>query len=221
MEQLLNFLQTNFPVLVSHKYVFLFLGSMIEGLNTMVLGGFLVSVKSLKFLPTFVAFVLGYTVNGYAWYAVGYFAGARSLDKWGRAKPNSERIINTIQHYFEMHSGKAIVITKLTLSLAVATLIMAGSLKYNLKRFSYYNFIGSVGWVMVTMFVGYFFGQSYRYFIVYLKNFTYFFVFLGGAVALIYILKLISRSAFIKSLLMHEGVKYLGDKISIFLQIEK
>ena len=73
---------------------------------------------------------------------------------------------------------------------------MAGSLKYNLRKFALYNFIGSVGWVAMTLFIGYFFGQSYKFFIVYLRNFTYFLVFLGGAIAVIYAIKLFMKSAF-------------------------
>ena len=213
MESFLLFLQNNFPAIIEHKYWFMFFGAMIEGLNSMVLGGFLVSIKSVPLLPTFLVFALGYTINGYLWYAVGYLGGAKAIDKWGRTKPKSEKIITTVQKYFEKHSGKTIIITKFTFSLTVAALIMAGSLKYNLKKFALYNFVGSVGWVSVTMFTGYFFGQSYKFFFVYLRNFTYFLVFLGSAVALIYILKLIMQSAFIKAVLMNERIRYYSEKI--------
>ena len=100
MEAVLQFLETSFPVLIAHKYLFLFLGAMIEGLNTMVLGGFLVSVNSIKLLPTFLLFILAYTLNGYIWYTVGYFAGAKPIDKWGRKKEKSKRVIEKIEHYF-------------------------------------------------------------------------------------------------------------------------
>jgi membrane-associated protein len=186
---------------------------MIEGMNTMILGGFLVSTRVIPLLPTFLIFTLGYTINGYLWYAVGYFGGSKPIDKWGRTKPKSEKIIKTVQDYFERHSGKAIVITKFTFSLTIAALIMAGSLKYSLKKFSIYNLIGSIGWVSLTLFVGYFFGQSYKFFFVYIKSFTYLLVFLGGAIALVYILKLIFESAFIKSLLIHEKLHEYGEKI--------
>ena len=53
------------------------------------------------------------------------------------------------------------------------------------------NFIGSIGWVAVTLFIGYFFGQSYKFFIEYLRGLSYFLIFLGGAIALVYVLKLI------------------------------
>jgi len=213
MEQFLGFLQQNFPVIVTYKYLFLFLGAMIEGLNTMVLGGFLVSVNSIRLLPTLLLFILAYTINGYIWYTVGYFAGAKPIDKWGRKDKKGRKIIEKVEEYFNKYSGRAIIITKFTFSLTIATLIMAGSLKYDLKKFTFYNFIGSVGWVVVTLFVGYFFGQSYKLFFVYLKNFTYGLVFLGGAIALIYVIKLLLGSAFVKSLFITDKIKELSYKL--------
>ena len=213
MESFLPFLQNNFPILISHRYLFLFLGSAIEGMNTMVLGGFLVSTGFISLWPIFFIFILGETVNGYIWYFVGYFAGSKPIDKWGRSKPKSEKIINTVQNYFERYSGRAILFTKFTFSLTIATEIMAGSLKYDFKKFSLYNFIGSAGWVCIVLFTGYSFGQSYKLLFKYIKDCGYALVFLGGATTLIYILKLIIRSAFIKALLAHEKVKYYSDKI--------
>ena len=90
---------------------------------------------------------------------------------------------------------------------------MAGSLKYDLGKYSWYNFIGSVSWAAFAMSIGYFFGASYRLLFVYLKDVAYFIVFLGGAIALIYILKWVFRSAFIQALLNHNKVKYLTDKM--------
>src|SRR3989338_812042 len=213
MEPVLQFIGSAFPALIAHKYLFLFLGAMIEGLNTMVLGGFLVSVDTIKLLPTFLLFILAYTINGYIWYIVGYFAGAKPIDKWGRKDEKGRKIIEKVEEYFGKYSGRAIIITKFTFSLTIATLIMAGSLKYNFKKFSLYNFLGSVGWVVVTLFVGYFFGESYKLFFVYLKNFTYGLVFLGGAIALIYIIKLIFGSAFVKSLFITDKIKELSYKL--------
>src|SRR3989338_7780032 len=130
MDSLLIFFESNFPVFFSHKYIFLFIGASIEGLSTLVIGGFLVSINSIQFLPALSAFALGHTLNGYIWYAVGYYTGAKSLDKWGRSKEKSRKVIEKVEHYFHKHSGKAIFITKFTFSLTIATQIMAGSLKY-------------------------------------------------------------------------------------------
>lgn len=213
MEGVFQFFASSFPTLVEYKYPLLFLGAIFEGLNSMVLGGFLVSTGTIKLLPIFLIFTLGYVVNGYLWYTVGYFAGAKPIDKWARKDQKGRKIVEKVEEYFHRYSGRAIVITKFTFSLTVATLIMAGSLKYDFKKFTLYNFIGSIGWVAVTLFIGYFFGQSYKFFIEYLKGLSYFLVFLGGAIALVYILKLIFGSAFIKSLLLREKLRELSDKL--------
>ena len=213
MENIIHLFESSFPTLVEYKYLLLFLGSIFEGLNSMVFGGFLVSIGTIKFIPVFLIFTAGYVLNGYLWYAVGYFAGAKPIDKWARKKDKSRKIVEKVEEYFHKYSGRAIIFTKFTFSLTIATLIMAGSFKYNLKKFSWYNFLGSLGWVSVTLFVGYFFGQSYKFFIEYLKGFTYLILFLGGAVTLVYVLKLILGSAFTKSLLLAEKLKELGDKL--------
>ena len=213
MEHLLQFVQVHFPILVAHKYLFLFVGAVIEGFNVLIFGGFLVSTKAINLGPAFIIFLIGDTLNGYAWYTVGYFAGSKPIDKWGRRDPKSRRIIDKVQEYFEKYSGRSIIVTKFTFSLTIATLITAGSFKYNIKRFSLYNFIGSLGWVSLTMFTGYFFGQSYKFFFNYLQGLGYFLLFLGLAILLIYILKSIFGTAFVKSLFVTEKLKEIGEKL--------
>ena len=213
MEQFFQFIQLNFPFLIEHRYLFLFLGVVIEGFNVLILIGFLISTNSLQLWPSFLLFLVADIINGYCWYIVGYFAGSKPIDKWGRGKPKSRKIIETVQQYFEKYSGRALVITKFTFSLTIATLITAGSFKYDLKKFSLYNGIGSVLWVALTIFTGYFFGESYKFFFAYLKNLTYFLLFLGGAIAIIYLIKHIFGSVFIKSILIRNKLKQVGDKL--------
>ena len=213
MEGVFHFFESSFPTLVEYKYLLLFLGSIFEGLNSMVLGGFLVSVGTIKLVPIFIIFTGGYVLNGYLWYTVGYFAGAKPIDKWVRKDKKGRKIVEKVEEYFHKYSGRAIVFTKFTFSLTIATLIMAGSFKYNLKKFSLYNFLGSIGWVSLTLFIGYFFGQSYKFFIDSIMNLSYFILFLGGAVVLVYVLKLILGSAFVKSLFLTEKIKELSEKV--------
>ena len=215
MATVLNFIQLHFPILVVHKTLFLFLGAVVEGFNILILGGFLVSTGAIKLWPTFVMFLAGDIINGYCWYAVGYFAGAKPIDRWGRKDPKSRKVIDKVQTYFERYSGRALIITKFTFSLTIATLVMAGSLKYNLKRFSLYNAIGSLGWVSLTIFTGYFFGRSYEFFFSYLANIGYLFLFLGGAITVIYILKTLLSTAFVKSLFISEKIKEFSEKLKV------
>ncbi len=213
MDSVLIFFQTYFPILIEHRYLWIFLGASIEGPNTAILAGFLASMGSLSLWPVFLLCLTGEIINGFAWYTVGYFAGAKPIDKWGRKDKKSKKIIEKVEEYFKRYSGRAIIIAKLTWSLTIATMIMSGSFKYNLKKFSLYNFIGSLGWVLMTFFVGFFFGQSYKFIFDYIKNAVYLLVFFGSAVAIGFILRIIFRSIFIKSLFLRERLKDLGDKV--------
>lgn len=213
MENVLQFIQDNLPFLVEHKYLFIFVGAVIEGMNTTILAGFLVSIASVSLWPAFFICIVGEVINGFAWYTVGYYAGAKPIDKWGRKDKKSRKIIEKVEEYFTRYSGRAILFAKVTWSLTIATMITAGSFKYDLKRFAWYNFLGSVVWIGMVFSVGFFFGESYKYLFDYLKNLVFVFVFLGGAIAIGYILKMIFRSAYIRTLFVAERLRELGDKV--------
>ncbi len=213
MENVLQFIQNHVPFLVEYRYLFIFVGASIEGMNTTILAGFLASVASISFWPAFFICLAGEVVNGFAWYAVGYFAGAKPIDKWGRKDEKSRKIIEKVEEYFKRFSGRAILFAKVTWSLTIATMITAGSFKYNLKRFAFYNFVGSAMWVSMVFFVGYFFGESYKYLFNYLKNFVVTLVFLGGAIVIGYLLKLIFRTLYIRTLFLSEKIRELSEKV--------
>ncbi len=213
MEGLLTFIQNHAPYLVTYKYLFLFLGGMIEGLNSLVLAGFIASTGQVKLYLILPLLIVAHSINGYLWYMVGYFGGSKSLDKWGYQNKLSSQIITTIQNYFEKYSARAIMFAKFTFSLEIATLIMAGSLKYDLKRFSKYNFLGSVGWVSMAVLVGYFFGQSFQLFFSLIKNFTLMIIFLAMAIALIYVVKIIIKRYFVRYIIIQQKLREWSEKI--------
>ncbi len=213
MQGLLNFIQHHAPYLVTYKYLFLFLGGMIEGMNTLVLAGFIASAGQVKLYLILPLLIIAHSINGYLWYAVGYYGGAKSLDKWGYRNKLSSQIIKTIQSYFEKYSARAIMFAKFTFSLEIATLILSGSLKYNLKQFSKYNFFGSVGWVLMAVSVGYFFGESFQFFFSLIRNFTLFLVFLAGAITLIYIVKVIIKRFFVRYIVIQQKLREWSEKI--------
>ncbi len=205
-------IEIQFPFLVHYKYLFLFIATFIEGFNSIILAGFLVSLGTVSFIPAVIICIVGDFFNGWAWYAVGYFGGAKPIDKWGRKDPKSRKVIETVERYFHRYSGRAIVFTKLTWSLTIATIVMAGSFKYDFKKFSWYNFLGGLGWVGITFTVGLLFGKGYRA-VALVNNLGYIMLFLGSAILLIFAFKLIFRSKFIQSLTAMEHLRDLGDKV--------
>ncbi|SRR5260221_5300472 len=205
-------IQVQFPILAHYKYLFLFIATFIEGFNSIILAGFLVSLGTVAFLPAVLICIAGDFFNGWGWYAVGYFGGAKPIDKWGRKDPKSRKIIETVERYFQRYSGRAIIFTKLTWSLTIATMIMAGSFKYGFKKFSFYNFIGGLGWVAITFTVGLLFGRGYRA-VSLVNNLGYIMLFLGLAIFSVFLFKVIFKSKFIQSLTAMEHLRGLGEKI--------
>lgn len=204
-------IQSNFPILTQYKYLFLLIATSIEGFNSIILAGFLASLGTVAIIPAVIICVVGDFLNGWAWYAVGYFGGAKPIDKWGRKDPKSRKIIETVERYFHRYSGRAIIFTKLTWSLTIATMIMAGSFKYSFRKFSIYNFIGGLGWVAITFIVGYLFGKGYRA-VTIANNIGYIALFLACAIILVYTFKVIFKSKFIQSLTAMERLRDLGEK---------
>lgn len=212
MEQLLASIESQWPLLIEYKYLLIFLGATLESLNSLVLAGFLASIGAVKLWPAILICLAGEFLNGWLWYAVGYFGGAKPIDKWGRKDARSRKIIETVENYFHRYSGRAIILTKLTWSLTIATMIMAGSFKYDKAKFSWYNLIGSIGWTAIVFTIGYVFGRSYKAIFI-VNNIMYVVLFLILAMVLIYVIKLIFRSAFVKSLLASERFREIGERM--------
>jgi len=213
MESFLIFLQDHAPYLISYKYFFLFLGGLIEGMNVLVLAGFIASSGQINLWVILPILIFAHFLNGCGWYLVGYLGGAKALDKWGHKNKLSHQVINRIQEYFEKYSGRAIMFAKFTFSLEIATMILSGSLKYNLKKFFKYNLYGSIGWVFMTVFIGYFFAESFKIFFSFIKDFTLFLIFLAIAIALIYIIKVLLKRYFVRYLFVQQKIKEWTEKI--------
>lgn len=213
MEWLLHLIQNHAPYLISYKYLFLFVGGFIEGMNVLVFGGFIASTGQVSLLVILPLFIVAHVLNGYAWYLVGYLGGAKALDKWGHKNKISHNVIGKIEDYFKRYSGRAIMFAKFTFSLEIATMILSGSLKYNLKKFSKYNLYGSIGWVAMTVFIGYFFAESFKIFSSLLKSLSLFLIFLAGAISLLYIIKIMLKKYFVRYLTIQQKLRDWSGKL--------
>jgi len=213
VNDLLQFIETTFPVLVSHKYFFVYLGTALEGMYSAILAGFLASIGTVSFWPVLWVALAGGFTNGFLWYAVGYFVGSRPIDKWGRKENRVGKIIQRVEQYFCKYGGGAVLLAKMTWSVTTATMIVAGSLKYNWKKFAMYNFVGSVGWAFMFVFFGFFFGHGYGFLVEYIKDLLVFILVLASAVVAGYIIKKTLNLIFVRLIFLGEYFKNISDKI--------
>lgn len=96
----------------------------------------------------------GNTLN----YFIGKIIGHRIL-----AMKNSRIIkkeyLNKTHAFYAKHGGKAIILSRFVPIIRTFAPFVAGLGKMSFLRYSIYNIIGGVSWVLLFMFAGYFFGN--------------------------------------------------------------
>ncbi len=128
----------------SSRYVLLFLGAVVEGPVLMVTAGFLLKLDQFNFVPMYAALVLGDFTADMGWYAVGYFGARPLINKVGKFLNITPEIIAKVETRFRMYQNKILFISKLTMGFgfALATLIVAGMLRIDIKKYALLNFFG-------------------------------------------------------------------------------
>ena len=213
MEHFLAAIPQNFSYLADYRYGLLFLGTLLEGMNTIILAGFLTSIGELKSIYVIPLMILAHVINGYLWYLVGYYGGSKVLDFWTRRSEKNLVVVNKVWEYFKKYSGRAIIFAKFTFSLEIITMILSGMLKYPMRLFSRYNLIGSIGWVFMAFGVGFFFGKSFIFSFQLISSATWFLIFLLFAIGLIYLIKYLLKRYYLDYIDVQRRLRDIGERI--------
>lgn len=155
----------DFPTLtqifLDYGYIIMFAASYIEGGLSMLAGGFLVSLGYFNLGGVIFTMFLGDILSDIMWYTVGYYGGNEILRKISKIFKITEARIEKIKIKLEKNAGKILITVKLTTGLCLATIITSGTIRMRLKKFLFFDTIGSVLWSAMVVILGYFFGQSY------------------------------------------------------------
>jgi membrane-associated protein len=122
-----------------------------------------VNVK-LAFILLLIAAVLGNTTN----YFIGKFIGNKILG-FKKFRLVKQEHVERTHAFFNKHGGKAIILSRFFPIIRTFAPFVAGIGKMNFARFSIYNAIGGISWIISFMLLGYFFGNIP----VVKKNFTF------------------------------------------------
>jgi len=126
--------------------------SLLFGLGTFAAMGAL-QIEWLLFLLA-IAAVAGNMVN----YAIGKFVGPKVFHKENARFLNKEYLDRT-HGFYEKHGGKTIVIARFIPIIRTFAPFVAGIGKMSYSRFSIYNIVGSIAWVVLFICGGYYFGN--------------------------------------------------------------
>lgn len=99
-----------------------------------------------------VAGVLGDMVN----YHIGKYVGPKAFS--GKYKLLKKEYLDKTQAFYDKHGGKTIIYARFIPIVRTFAPFIAGIGTMTYSRFSSYNIIGAVAWVVSFLFLGYFFG---------------------------------------------------------------
>lgn len=150
-------------LLEASRYVIIFILAILEGPIVMITCGFLYRLGQFDFVPMYFSLVLGDLTADIGWYILGYFGAGPIVKKWGKFLNITPEIIQKIEKRFRTYQDKILFISKVTMGFgfALATLIVAGILRIQFKRFVALNFLGGLVWTFFLLLLGFFFGNLY------------------------------------------------------------
>ena len=137
------------PFIGEYRYPLLVIVVVLEGTWTVITVGILSAAELLNPVWAYLACLLGTTLGGFFWYGVGYWAGAWPLERFMHSTPVRRAWLDRIRRHSDRAAGIIVFLTKLMYAATVPTLIIVGSLRYNIRRFAWYNFAGSFIWTTV------------------------------------------------------------------------
>ena len=147
---------------LQHGYPLLFIVMLIEGPVITAAAAFAAALHYLNIWIVLTLSILANFIPDVVYYAIGY---------WGR-----EKILNTYGHYIgitpervaateklaEQHSGKSLLMIKMTPLLATPGLILVGATKMDIKKYALWSIAIIVPSSLLYLIIGYYFGAAYN-----------------------------------------------------------
>ncbi|NTW22428.1 DedA family protein [Candidatus Falkowbacteria bacterium] len=154
-------------------YALLFPIAVIEGPIITVISGFFGANQIINIYIAYFIMVAGDITGDCLYYALGRFGGRRFFDRWGHLLGISASKVSSMESHYRKHSGKTILISKITHGIGPVFLVAAGASRVPFKRFIAYSSLGSFPITLILLLIGYFFGQAYMSISLYLDWFGY------------------------------------------------
>ena len=148
-------------ILQAHGLFILLPLAIVEGPIVTVIGAFLASQGYLSLVAVYLIVVAADLIGDGLFYAVGRYGKALLLDRWGHyVGVTPERLVR-LEHHFDHHGGKTLLIAKATHSLGFAILLAAGASRMQFGPFIWYNVVGTLPKSLFFLLVGYLLGYAY------------------------------------------------------------
>ncbi|MGA7826177.1 MAG: DedA family protein [Geobacteraceae bacterium] len=147
--------------LQTYGYLFLFLGTFLEGEAVLILAGFFAFQGDL-FLPAVMGTALAGSFFGdQLYFFLGRWRGKWLLELLGSKARKFRRALRMIEKY----GSFVAVISRYTYGLRIVLPVILGMTKLSRKRFLLLNLLSATSWAILFSLAGFFFGKSASLFI--------------------------------------------------------
>jgi membrane protein DedA with SNARE-associated domain len=137
--------------------------------------------SQIQVLPAIAVGVVGTILGAIPWYYAGLRLGQQRLEllagRYGKWIGISAGDIDKSVQWFQKHGAKAVLLGRLVPGIRTLISVPAGISKMSLLPFFLYSTIGTVGWVALLTYAGYFLGKNYKLVEEYIDVITKFVVF--------------------------------------------
>ena len=170
MSELEILIQWIADLLSEYLYTGVFVAALIETIippiPTMAVfptAGFIASQNGLSVVEAILLGIvggLGASIGSTVIYLIALKLGRTALLKYLNKVRVSEKKIDKVERWFERYGDKAVLFGRMIPVFREMISIPAGLLKMSIKKFLTYTIIGSCGWGITMVLVGYFFGVT-------------------------------------------------------------
>ncbi|TYQ28945.1 DedA family protein [Pseudanabaena sp. UWO311] len=120
----------------------------------------------IQVIPAIAAGVIGTILGAIPWYYAGLLLGQQRLQllasRYGKWIGISSEDIEKSTNWFQKHGSKAVLFGRLVPGIRTLISIPAGISKMPIVPFFIYSTIGTIVWVTLLTYAGYFLGKNYK-----------------------------------------------------------
>ena len=167
LESLIEFVTM---LMSDYLYAGVFLAALIETIippiPTMAVfptAGFIASQNGLGLLELILLGILGglgASIGSTVIYLIALKLGRTALLKYLKYVKVSEKKLTKVEQWFQKYGDKAVLFGRMIPVFREMISIPAGLLKMKMPKFLAYTILGSCGWSMTLIFIGYYFGMA-------------------------------------------------------------
>lgn len=120
----------------------------------------------IQVIPAIAAGVIGTILGAIPWYYAGLLLGQQRLQalaaRYGKWIGISEKDLEKSVNWFQKHGSTAVLLGRMVPGIRTLISVPAGITKMPLIPFFLYSTIGTIGWVTLLTYAGYFLGKNYK-----------------------------------------------------------